>query len=344
MICRTATPADGKGMLRLIESHPAGGDMGILYTRQPDAYASYLSECPGAEMIVCAGDDGRILAQIACLPRKMHVSREIQTVGYVTGLHKEDGAFVNIIKMFDAGRALLSADRLFCSILDDNKSALDMFAKRGMLAPICDYTTYLIHPRALRPRRHSLAFRRAAREDAGRLLRFYGEAGAGYSYFPVISDFDSFPGLTVSSFCIMEDDGDIVAAGALWDQRSYRQYMAVRYGGAYRLAACCSPLLRLLHCVPLPKKNAAANFAYVSFLLCRNDSRGAVQAFLGELAAVGRGHDFLAIGAVNGSKLEEALAGARSIKIGSKLCEIDYGKGGSALAHKTPPRFECALL
>ena len=112
MIYRSATPADGSEMLRLIEYHPSNGDMNILYTRRPDAYKSYLLECPDAKMILCVNNDNRVLAQCICLPRKLYINREVRMVGYVTGLHKEDNALVNILKLLETGY-VQSSVRLF---------------------------------------------------------------------------------------------------------------------------------------------------------------------------------------------------------------------------------------
>ena len=344
MMYRAAMPEDGLKMLSLIESHPAGGGMRILYTRRPDAYQSYLTECPDAEIILCVNDDNRVLAQIVCLPRKLYIDREIQTIGYVTGLHKDDGAAINILKMLETGHSRSAVKQFYCSILDDNKVAYDLLAKRGWICPICEYTTYLMNPAALRPIKHTLHFHRATPGDTDRLLTFYDKAGPEYSYFPVVENMDSFAGLTVSDFFILEEDGDIIAAGALWDQRAYKQYISLGYKGAYKLAAHCRPLLRFFHYPPLPKTNTAANFAYISFMLYRKDNPDAARIFLGDLAVAGRGYDFLAAGAVKGDALGKILNDVKSIQMGSKLCVIEYDKKGAASVYKTPLRFECALL
>ncbi len=344
MIYRSATPADGLEMLRLIESHPASGGMQILYTRRPDAYQSYIAECPDAEMTLCVNGDNRVLAQIVCLPRKVYINREVQTVEYVTGLHKEDGALINIKKLLDTGHIRSSVKHFFCSILSDNKPAYALFAKRGLIHPICDYTTYFLHPAAFKVSKHGYKFRRAASRDTERLLNFYHEEGLGYSYFPVFRTMNDFAGLTVSDFFLLEDGEKIIAAGAVWDQRAYKQYVALGYSGAYKLAAHCNPLLRFFCYPPLPRTNTAANFAYISFLLCHKDNLDVMRIFMGELAATARAYDFLTIGAVDGDDVEMLLNAVKNINISSRLCNIDFGENGSVPIYKTPFRFECAFL
>jgi hypothetical protein len=344
MIYRPATSADGPGMLQLIESHPTGGEIKIIDARRPDAYQSYQTECVNAETSLCVDDAGRILAQLTCLPRKFYIDREICTVGYITGLHKADGAQANIMKLLETGYVCSSTKQFFCSFLDDNQPVINMFAKRGMIHPICEYTTYLFNPAAIKPVRHGFTFRRATPDDMEALLRFYSEVGSGYSYFPVISSLDDFAGLTVSDFFILEDGDSIAAAGALWNQKYYKQYIVLGYDGAYKFAALCNPILRALHYPPLPKVNAAAHFAYVSFLLCRENDSALERILLGEISAAARNYNFLTIGAVKRTALGQYFDSVKNIKIGSRLCAIDFNRNGMVESFKMPLRFECALL
>ena len=349
MIIRPATPADGPDMLRLIESHPTGGNIKLLYSRRPDAYRSYKTECAGAETILCIGENNRLLAQATCLPRRLYIDKKVCTLGYITGLYKTTGTQVNIMKLLDAGYVHSVAKQFFCSILDDNKSAFDLFDKRGLIYPICDYTTYLINPAAIKPIRHEFKFRRATSDDTDRLLSFYNEAGAMHSYFPVFSSMDDFPELTVTDFFILEDGDSIIAAGALWNQQAFKQYIALGYDGVYRLAALCNPVLRALHYPSLPKVNEAAHFAYISFILPRENNFHFERILLGEISNAARKYSFLTIGAVKGTVLGKQLDLFKNIKIGSRLCAIDYPKSGVAESGVVesidkPPRFECALL
>jgi len=234
---RLATPADGLEMLRLIESHPANGKVRTLYSRRPDAYQSYQVECPEAKTILCIGEDGRLLAQATCLPHKLYINGEVQTVGYITGLHRAEGTLVNILKMLETGFAHLPVDQFFCSILDDNQQVFDMLSKRALIHPICDYSTYVFNPAAVRvakvdkAARRDYSFRRASGDDVAELLSFYRETGAGYSYFPAFSSLDDFSGLELSDFFILENEEGIVGAAALWNQRAFKQYIILGYEG-----------------------------------------------------------------------------------------------------------------
>ena len=344
MIYRCAMPEDGQAMLRLMEAHPASGGMQILLTRRPDAYQSYCSENPDVETMLCVDDGKQILAQIVCLPRKLYIGREVQRVGYLTGLHKEEGARVNLMKMLDTGHYQSSLSHFFCAMLDSNRSAYDVFAKRGLIHPMCAYSTYLLHPASPKRMKSGYAFRRATPGDEESLLAFYREVGSGYAYYPAFGSMEDYAGLSLSDFYLLEDGRGLVAAGALWNQQAYKQYVSLGYHGVYRLAARCNPLLRLLRYPPLPPVGSGANFAYLSFLLCREECQDAACVLLGELAHVGSSFDFLAIGVVQGEPLGEVLDMTKSIRIGSKLCLVDYARTASLPSYAEPYRFECALL
>jgi hypothetical protein len=319
-------------------------------------------ECPKAEMLVYEKDEGRLLAQMVCIPRKLYIDGKAQMVGYATGLHKADGALVNVMKLLLAAGERSVAKQFFCSVLGDNSAVFTMFARRGLFSTLAEYTTYLIYPKAIKPLKHSFTFRRATAADEGALVTFYREEGQGYSFFPVFSSMNEFAGLTVSDFFVLEDGSGILAAGALWDQRSFKQSIMLSYGGIYKLAAHCNPLLKALQYPPLPRLGMAAEFAHLSFVLAREDDHQFTRILLGELASVGGGSNLellchssapayscLSIGAVKGSKLDVCLQGIKSYRFDSKLCAINHERAaGIAEAIPatctSPLRFECGLL
>jgi hypothetical protein len=153
--------------------------------------------------------------------------------------------------------------------------------------------------------------------------------------------------LSVTDFYIVEDGAGIAAAGALWDQRTYQQYIALDYKGVYKLAAALGPLLRLFRYPPLPAKGEAADFAYAAFLMGRGDvGNGALRVLLAGLAIAvrSRGYGFVAVGAADGDELSSLLSGVRGIRLGSRLCVIDYKRNSALPVSGTPLRFECGLL
>jgi hypothetical protein len=331
-------------MLQLIESHPAAGGLSLLYTRRPDAYQSYQAECRAAEIVVCVNDASQVLGQAVCLPRQFYVEGAIQTVGYVTGLHKADGAIVDVLGMMEAGRIRSASDQMYCSFLDDNSQIYEMFAKRRLTQLICNYSTLLFSPKALRPVAHNWQCRQAGSADTEALQMFLNTEAARFSYYPVFTNWTDFTGLKVTDFYILEDSSGILAAGALWDQRLYRQYVMVGYSGIYRLAASNNWLLRALRYPTLAKVGETANFAYLSFLLSRDNDIELQRVMLSELSARAHHFDSLTIGAVTDSDLAELLTKMKSFTLQSRICLIDSSRSAKALAIQKPLRIECSLL
>ena len=341
---RAATPADGQGMLRLIESQPADGGMKLLYTRRPDAYRSYHTECPSAEIVV--GVDGdRVVAQAVCLPRQVYIDGQAKNMGYITGLHKYPGAGVRVMDILKFGYDQSVAPDFFCSMLTANPAVLARFETQGNISPIAGYTTCFLRPSVLMGDATGIAVRRASADDEPRLLEFYREQGARYSYFPVFSSMSDFGHLDVTDFFMVEDAEGIVSAGALWDQRAFKQYVVLDYRGVYRLAAHWPALVRALKYPPLPPRNTPARFAYLSFVMCRGEDTAVTKALLAGMADDGgRRFDFLTIGAVDGSWLGRVLAPMNGIRIGSRLCAINYFDAAPPSLGGTQPYFECGLL
>ncbi|MDR2133166.1 MAG: GNAT family N-acetyltransferase [Clostridiales Family XIII bacterium] len=349
---RRALPEDGVGMLELIESHSSGGALDTVYTRRADAYRSYLADCKDAEITLCVDEEGRIKAQMACLPRRLYMGGEARTAGYLTGLCKRGDGFVNLPRLFHAALDDSKIDLFFCSILDGNDGVFKMLDKKRAYMPelrvISEYTTHLFSPKAIkRTTGHGFAFRRATENDSEALLLHYREYGKHHDFFPEISAFSEFPGLDIECFyLLLHRSGDIVAAGALWDQRDFKQHIVKKYGGAYKTAAKFNFLLRLLRYPPLPKANAVADFAYVGFFAVERDEPALIRAFLGEMAAIARSRcDTLCVGATADSETGRVLQGIKSVHFGSKLCLFDFKKDGARPApRKRPAYFECGLL
>jgi len=344
---RAATPDDSPGMLRLIESQPADGGLTLLYTRRPDAYLSYHAECPSAEVVVAVDDDpggDRVVAQAVCLPRQVYIAGKATTMGYITGLHKYPGAPVRVMDILQYGYDHSVAQDYFCSVLLSNPAVLARFGNQGNVHPIADYTTCFLRPSVL-ANAVGTEVRRATADDAPRLLEFYREQGARYSYLPVFSSIDGFANLDVTDFFLVEDARGIVACGALWDQRPFKQYVVIDYRGVYRWAARWPVVTRALHYPPLPERNTPARFAYLSFVMCRDEDPAATRALLAGMAEQGaRSFDFFTIGAVDGSWLGLILSALKGIRIRSRLCAIRFHDATPPSLGDSAPYFECGLL
>lgn len=350
-VIRKATPSDGGQMLELIESHSSNGNLDIVYTRRTDAYQSYLADCKDAEMTLCVDEENKIKAQIVCLPRRLYINGKVDTVGYVTGLYKHKESIVNLPRLFDTALHSSQCSLFFCSILDVNDSTFHMLNKRRTYMPelhiLNKYTTYIVSPKAFKRIHHDFTFRRATEKDSKAHLNFLHEYGKTHNLFPEISSFSKFHGIGVEDFYLLiNQNGDILATGALWYQQDFKQYIVKKYSGIYKSASKFNFLLRLLHYPPFPKANTATDFAHISFFAAKHDDLAIIKIFLSEIAAVARRqYGALCIGAVENSELNRMLYKIKSISFHSKICLLDYKTSDVKLNNYTQSSFfECGLL
>ena len=147
-------------------------------------------------------------------------------------------------------------------------------------------------------------------------------------------------------YLLIHPNGHIFAAGALWNQQSFKQNIIKKYHGIYNAASKFSFLLRLFRYPPLPKINTIAGFAYISFLTAENNNPNIIRAFLGEImAAAGKQYETVCIGATENSETSRILKKIKSIHFNSNLCLLDFKKDDTWIKLCTGPAFfECGSL
>lgn len=287
----TAHPDDGAEILRILESSAAKGSIELIYTRRPDAYASYQKE-PGESRIFVTCDGERLVGTAAELIRPVYIGGEIRKAAYLCGLKKDasyDGGvgfgpdFLRTLQRDDV-------DFYYCSVVEENERVKRMFEKkRRILAmdPLCTYTTFIISPRVrVKRSKHAFTLRQATHEDWPRLMTFYEEEGRKKDLFPVLNEANRWEGLNTESFYLLTDGDEIVAAAALWNQTAYKQYIVKRYGGLMRWGRLLNPLLTAFGYIRLPKTEQPLDFPTLSFFLTKNDDEMLYRIFLREILPI----------------------------------------------------------
>jgi len=172
-----ASATDGKEILRILESSAAKGSIELIYTRRPDAYASYMKESGEARVFV-SKDEERTIGTCAEIVRDVYIGGEIHKAAYICGL-KKDAVYNGSIGFGAEFIRELRRDNIdfyYCSVVSDNTVTQKMFAKsRRIVAmkPIATYKTYILNPKVkLKSPRHSFIFRQATIQDIPRLLEF----------------------------------------------------------------------------------------------------------------------------------------------------------------------------
>lgn len=347
-----ATAADGKEILRILESSASKGSIELLYTRRPDAYASYQKES-GEPRVFVSKKDGRVIGTCAELIREVYIDGEVRKAAYVCGLKKDASrnSGVGFGPNFIRGLYREDIDFYCCSVVSENRGAQTMFAKRSRLISMrqfASYKTYILSPRVriIAPA-HTLTFRRAEERDVPQLLDFLSREGAKKDLFPVVRSLEQFYNLRYHDFYLLEQDGVPVAAGALWDQTDYKQYVVKQYRGMMKLARFANPVLSVLRYIRLPAENEPLCFPMLSFLICKNDDAAYYRIFLSELKKeIAATYDMFVIGLPNTHPASPLFDSLPSISFETKLYEITFPWNNcpTKTINEKKMHPECALL
>ena len=204
-----ATPEDGGEILRILESSAAQGLIELIYTRRPDAYASYEAE-PGEARVFVSKDGERAVGTCAEIIRPVYMGGEPATAAYVCGLKKDAGYEGDVGFYLSFIRSLYreDVDFYYCSVVGDNREAMAMFrkGKRAItITPVANYRTYILSPRLkIASPRRDLTLRPATEEDLPALLSFLNTEGRRRDLFPVVRSLEDYHGLKVTDFYLLE--------------------------------------------------------------------------------------------------------------------------------------------
>lgn len=346
-----ASPDDGKAILEVLESSAAKGKIELLYTRRPDAYASYMKE-PGEAKVFVSRSDGRVVGTCAELIRDAYIGGERRKTCYICGLKKDashsglSGLGLGFIRELKQE----GADLYYCSVVSENAQARRIFDRIDRvltMKPFAEYRTFIISPKVrLKAPVSGLVFRSATEEDLPALLNFLNSEGRKKDLFPAIDSLDGFTGLKIDDFRLLTDESGIAAAGALWDQSGYKQYVVKRYSAPMKAVRVFNPLLSALGYVKLPKENIPLSFPMLSFMLSRDDSEEIYRVFLANMIReAGKKYGMLVAGLPTNHFAFPIYDKLKSISFGTTLYSVAFpGKTEDNGFSSRTLQPECALL
>lgn len=325
-----ANESDGKEILRILESSAAKGNIELIYTRRPDAYASYMKETGEAKVYVSKVGD-KTIGTCAELIREVYIGGKPCKTAYICGL-KKDAAYSGNIRFgsdFIHGLQQEDVGFYYCSVILENRETQKMFEKKRKIismAPITEYKTYIFNPRAkIKAKKHTFSFRQATENDISELINFLNREGKKRDLFPVIRTLEQFYNLRYSDFYILLDGEEIIAAAALWNQTEYKQYVVKKYRRFMKMVPFFNPLLKALGYISLPKEDKPLNFPMLSFFVCKNDDVENYKIFLNEIRAIiARTYKMYVIGVPKNHYAISALDRLPSIHFTTKLYEIRF--------------------
>jgi len=236
-----ARPADDAAIRRLLRENPMGGSIQLTFEREPDYFqGAGLAGAEDQTVLVSFGD--RLAAVGRCIRRPCWMDGEIRSVGYLSELRLDASARGRFeilragYRFFQQTQRDAPADFYFTSIASDNTRARRVLESGVRGLPRYEFLGELITllipvPRGAR----ASAFRTVAAtaDRLPELLEMLNQQArrcqlAAVWTEPMLRAL-AHHGLPLESFRLVFDGDRIVACGALWDQRSFRQTVVRRY-------------------------------------------------------------------------------------------------------------------
>lgn len=188
--------------------------------------------------------------------------------------------------------------------------------------------------------------------DLPALIAFLHEQGRQIQFFPVITEnallSGVFPGLKVEDFWVIQHaDGKFWAAGALWDQHSYKQYLLQRYGGYFKYLYPFAKLLPLFGFPALPAPGSTLAFCTLSFWAVKDQNPEIFSLFLEYLACVAGSVPFFLVGMHESHPLRFMLQKRPHISYRSRMYLVFWEEQQEFvrnLQQEVVPYLECSML
>ena len=274
---RLATDADDAVLRELLRSHGMATWVEMAIAREPSFFGG--RRFCDAEWAVIAEERGEVVGMYTAALRPVHVNGSPERLSYLGGLrvvpshrhrirHLRNG-YASIPSLAPATGTLPWS---FTVLATDNTAARRLLESgvRGLPTYhfLGDYVTLGLP--ASRGKRHAL-WRRAAEEELDDLVAFHNVHASRFELTPVL-DGALVRKIGLDHFYVLERGGVLHGVAALWDQRSFKQIVAVRYR---RPIAGLLPMYNLyatlFRRVPLPREGRVLNHSFIAFLALADD-------------------------------------------------------------------------
>ena len=327
---RLATPEDSKQILEIYESGSFSGNVSVLYTRRPDPYESLMSEGENAVILVMRDKvEDKICAVGCCVVRKAYINGEVKSIGYLTGLKIHPAYQRRMPHIAHTYEYLYQQTRdqvqmYYTTILKENIIAQSMLEKRRKGMPlynyIGEYTVYCFRT-GVKQKSRGHIFEKG---NMTGVSEFYDYHMKSFNLSPVSMDLH---GLKKQDIYTLRDvEGNIIAACAVWNQQSYKQYVITGYGGIYKYLKKVP--LRILGYPSLPKENIPVNYASITMLCVKDNNLELAEYFMKKVAESSKEYDFLMAGLFESHPLNPIFIRVKHIKYQSKLYTVHWENKG----------------
>lgn len=319
---RFADCNDNEGIRQVYESGDFPGDLQVQFLRNPRPYESF--EADGEQVlmqVIIDNENGAIAAVGGAVVRQEYVSGQIQKCAYMTGLKVKPEYQKKLLLITEAYKRLeeklADCAHVYTTILDDNTPAIKLLEKRRKSIPpyiyLGHYMTF-----CFAGGRKMLDVKVADRSDDKLVDRIKATALPKHSFTPV--DYELL-GFGDKNWYYYEENGEILAACFVGDQKQYKQYKLCAYGGILKVASHLPT--KLFGYPAFPKPGTVVNHGVVSYLYVKDNDKELCKKFIRSVVQT-TDYDLYIWGCFENHPLLQSFMELKTVHYGSRLYEVDY--------------------
>jgi len=354
-----AGDSDSRSILAIMEEEPSRGPLSIIHTRRPDPVKSFTADCDCEVYVIRDTENGEAATIGACDFRKLYINGEARQVGYFHGLRvaKKYRGKVPLSPFLKSLIDRNSGNGTACFIataLADNPDGQNFLEKKRDAMPsfvkICGYDVIALSTCRKARSIKGFSLRQADDSNVESIINYINEKGKGYLFYPTLDVAEvragRYPGLRVGDFyCLENPDGGIVAAGAAWDQSSYKQYIVQNYSTPIKFLNSISRATPFFGLPRLPKPGSNLEFFTLSFWSAENAD--IFNIFIDLVSFERNRYPFYLVGITEAHPFRNSLRKRPCITISSVLYvyDLENNQWLTQLSGKSRvPYLECGLL
>ncbi len=366
-VFRDARPEDDPVLRGILRATPLPGWVTLNYEREPDYFQGCAIE-GNTRTVLASTPDGAPVGFFSRAVRTAWIGGRPARLGYLGQLRllpRWRGRSRAILRGFEVCRELLHDGHqetayYLTSILSDNTLARRILTSgiKGMptYLPLRGFFTLVAATRQPRVRRQltpPYALRSATESDLATLVGLLQTCGRRYSLYPYW-DADSLRALRPVGWApekslLLLKDGQPVACGALWDQRSVRQQRITAYSSALAYTRLLtSATLGLAGYPRLPAPGRVLDQGFLSHVAVVPGEEAALPILIAGLLRLARENGLASVvwGLSEGHTWLPHLRGLRTLRYRSQLYLVHWPEGRKAAEElvRQPIQTEVACL
>jgi hypothetical protein len=286
-----ATATDEAAIRRLLRDNPMRGAISLSFEREPD-YFRAANLAGGDDQTIVAFADGQLMCMGRCTQRECWVNGAARRVGYLGELRLDETArgrfgilrdgygFFHDLQRDDP------AELYFTSIAADNDRARRLLERGARGLPRYHFLGELDTLLVAVPRRSSVTRLRVEVATQDRVPEMVRVLNAGRHQLAAVWTVERLHalaahGLPLNRFLLGFDRNEVVACGALWDQRSFRQTVIRSYSRPLSIVRPLVNLTRGVFGIPrLPPVGSVLAHAFLSPLAFRIEAEATLPDFI----------------------------------------------------------------